>query len=187
MDVKSDEQVKSLQHVSEWIPLYRIAVTTKPVKEQFLSIYTKYLQLTKLNSTYYSRLFVDIRGFNNDNIPSKFGVTLYLSEFRWIISRLFKNKAGVRQEGKRTLTVTKGDKFSMKINLKSSFKKSELWLNYGEIKCLKETYQTVNSVIKGEAYKFKSELSEDFNVDEIEYEIKPQEFNTDIKNEIKSE
>ncbi len=165
------DSIEACEDKSQWINLYSIAVTTKPVKEQFLSDYTKYLQLNKFHSTNYSRLYIDIRSFNNNNIPSKYGVTLYISEFRWLIGRLFKNKAGVKQEGKRTLVVTKGEKFSMKVTFSSSFKKSELWLNYGEIKSIKENYQSVNNIIKEESLKFKSEICDDFIVDEIEKEI----------------
>jgi len=155
---------------SQWETMHRFAITCKPLKEQFLSEYTKYLQVVKLVTMDYERIYIDIRGFNNANIPSKFGVTLTISEFRWVINRFFKCKTGLMQEGNRTLTVTRGDKFSWNIKLKTSHKISDLWLNYGEINSLLDQYRDINKAIKDVPIYYKSQHNgniEDNKVDSL--------------------
>ena len=169
---KPEVSEKVCQNIgTNWIKLHSFSISCKPLKEQFLSDYTKYLQIVKLLTMDYERLFIDIRSFNNYNIASRFGVTLHISEFRWLINKLFKCKPGIRQEGKRTLFLTKGEKFSYNTKLISLSKKSDLWINYGEIKALLNQYSEINKVIKEEVNNIKNEISGKFVVDEVDQEV----------------
>jgi hypothetical protein len=147
----SEKEVKHSK--DDWKCLYSAPLSFNLLKDDYQQEYVRILEIVRNEN---KKIFIDIRSYKNCSIPTRYGVTLYVSEFHWLISRFFKNKPGVKQQGKRIILVTKEKNFSMKIKVKSSSKKT-LYLNYGEIKCLKRLYDEVKNKLKEESILQRSE------------------------------
>ena len=105
--------------MSQWKTVSTFLIQSKSIApvEQPIGWYkqVKVTRLTEEDSS--SRHFVDIRLYMDDN-PTKIGLCLLPTEFKWVMSRLIRNKrSGKKAIGRREIMILKPNNWAISLRL----------------------------------------------------------------------
>ena len=133
--------------------------------------YKKQLRISKLITNDDYKLFVNIRSFahvEEQEIPTKIGVTLFPIEFKWVMKKIIKRKCGFKILGQRSIKVIKytnksDNSESYTIKIITPNKESYIWLNTQEIEYLKVRFEIISGLIRQEIFILKDQMNENVN------------------------
>jgi len=149
--------------MSTWQVLFSIPLSTSNVSAEQSSEFFKVLRVTKLTQETEMKIFVDIRLYKTNQIATKFGVTLLPMEFKYVMSKLRRNRIGLKQNGRRAIILTKSQKEAMNIKVISR-KTTDIWLTKEDIKFLLENWRQIwNTISEARSSVLDNEMDE-FNL-----------------------
>jgi len=132
----------------------------------------KQVRVTKFWSFDNSNVFVDIRVYKDSKTPSPIGICLKPEEFKWILSRLERQKRhGAKTLGRRCVRIEKPEGAAIRLKVTNAFKKRSIMLLRPELDDLVTKGKEISQFLKSIQDRIADEKTEEDIQSENEEEL----------------